>query len=182
MARFCSTIRPLRGHFTSVSTAGSPVSSLKFTDRQLTEANVTGLTSRTLTGSVNATFSSSVTGEYVSCGTFIGAQAWVTRGHTEAFSDNIFFTDKFSVNSVYGQEGSWRISGIIDRSILEIFVNGGEQSATNTFYTNQPLDTMRLGAAGINENATVSVAVWALESTWEANANGTVVGNVTSSS
>lgn len=130
---------------------------------------------------MNFTFTSSVSGEYVTGGTFIGAQTWMNRGHANAFSDNIFFTDKFSVNSVYGMEGTWRISGVIDRSIIEIFVNGGEQSATNTFYTNEPLDIVRIGASGISSDAQVSVGVWALESTWDANANGTVVGNVTSS-
>ena len=105
----------------------------------------------------------------------------MSRGAAEAFNSNPFFTDKFSVNNVYGMDGTWRISGVIDRSIIEIFVNGGESSATNTFYTERPLDVMRIGASGIDADAQVAVAVWALESTWEANANGTVVGNVTSS-
>ena len=147
------------------------------------EANVTGLTEDTLAGSLNFTFTSSVSGEYVNGGTFVGAQTWLNRGAANAFSDNIFFTDKFSVNVPYGMQGTWRISGVIDRSIIEVFVNGGEASATNTFYTNEPLDLMRIGAAGISSDATVSVAVWALESGWsgQASANGTVVGNVTSS-
>lgn len=106
----------------------------------------------------------------------------MSRGHANAFSDNPFFTDKFSTNTVPDMDaGTWRLSGVIDRSIIEIFVQGGEASATNTFYTDQPLDLVRIGAAGINADAKVSVAVWALESTWDANANGTVVGNVTSS-
>lgn len=147
----------------------------------LAEANVTGLTASTLAGTLNFTFSSSVSGEYVTGGTFIGGATWMNRGATNAFSDNIFFTDKFSTNTVYGMDGTWRISGVIDRSIIELFVNGGEASATNTFYTNQRLDIVRIGADSISSGATVSVGVWALESTWMANANGTVVGNVTSS-
>ena len=105
----------------------------------------------------------------------------MNRGAARAFSTNPFFTDKFSVNTPYGMQGSWRISGVIDRSIIEIFVNGGEASATNTFYTDEPLDIVRIGADGVPGGAKVSVGVWALESTWMANANGTVVGNVTSS-
>ena len=52
-----------------------------------------------------------------------------------------------------------------------------------TFYSTRPLDTMRIGANGIAPNATVSVGVWALEDAWAAQAdqNGTVLGNVTTS-
>lgn len=143
------------------------------------------MTSDTFAGTLNFTFSSSVSGEYVTGGSILGSpsvQTWLNRGHADTFSDNPFFTDKFSTNTVPDMDaGTWRLSGVIDRSILEIFVQGGEASATNTFYTDQPLDTVRIGAAGINANATVSVALWALESTWDVNANGTVVGNVTSS-
>lgn len=145
------------------------------------DANVTGLTEETLTGTLNFTFSSSISGEYITGGTFLGGSSWMNRGQANAFSDNIFFTDKFSTNAVYGQAGSVRISGVIDRSIIEIFLNGGEHSATNTFYTDSPLDTVRIGAAGIDVDAQVSVGIWALESTWDKDVNGTVVGNVTQS-
>lgn len=146
------------------------------------EANITGLNDDNLAGTVNFTFSSSVSGEYVTGGTFVNGATWMDRGHTDGF-DNPFFTDKFSVNTVYGGDGTWRISGVVDRSIIELFVNGGEQSATNTFYPSYPLDTLRIGASGIAEGVQVSVGVWALEDTWAsmANSNGTVVGNVTMS-
>lgn len=135
------------------------------------EANITGLESSNLAGTVNFTFSSSVSGEYVTGGTFIGSTLWVDRGHTYGF-DNPYFTDKFSVNGVYGDEGTWSMSGVIDRTIIENFLNGGEQSSTNTFYPTEPLDTMRLAAAGIADGATVSVGVWALEDTWAMSGGG----------
>lgn len=144
------------------------------------EANVTGLTASTLQGTVNVTFTSSLSGEYVALGSPVNGDTWIDRGHTYAF-DNPHFTNKFSGTGVYGGNGVWSVSGIIDRSILEVFVNGGQQSATNTFYATRPLDTVRIGASGIYENATVSVCVWALQDAWamQANANGTVVGNNT---
>lgn len=110
----------------------------------------------------------------------VNGDTWLDRGHTYAF-ENPYFTNKFSANGQYGGNGSWSVSGVIDHSIIEIFVNGGEQSATNTFYATMPLDTMRIGANGIGSDVTVSVGVWALQDAWatEANANGTVVGNVT---
>ncbi|KAK5125093.1 hypothetical protein LTR85_000767 [Meristemomyces frigidus] len=145
------------------------------------EANLTGLTSATLQGTLNFTFTSSVSGEYVAGGSPVNGDTWLDRGHTYAF-DNPYFTNKFSATGEYGGAGIWSVSGIIDRSIIEIFINGGQQSATNTFYATQALDTVRIGASGVYENATVSVGIWGLEDTWamQANANGTVVGNVTS--
>ena len=146
------------------------------------EANVTGLTADTLTGSVNFTFSSSSTGEYVTGGTYIGATLWIDRGHVNGF-DNPFYTDKFSTNGVYGNEGEWSMSGVIDRTILENFLNGGEQSATNTVWPTAPFDTMRLAASGLAPGVQVSVGVWALEDAWgmQASSNGNVTGGGMSS-
>lgn len=148
------------------------------------EANITNLSPSTATPSttLNFTFSSSVSGEFVTGGTSVNGDTWLDRGHTNAF-DNPYFSDKFSASGLYSgaENGSWTISGVIDRSILEVFVNGAEQSGTMTFYSTRPLDVMRLGAAGVAANATVSVGVWALEDAWAAQAdgNGTVLGNVT---
>jgi beta-fructofuranosidase len=147
------------------------------------EANVTGLTSESLQGSLNFTFQSSISNESVSGGTFLSSgDVWLDRGHTDGF-ESPYFTDKFTATGLFNEdEGSWRVSGVVDRSIIEIFLNGGELSATSVFFPTQPLDKMILGIAGLNENATASVGVWALKAAWldQADANGSVVGNVTS--
>jgi len=148
------------------------------------EANITNLTPCTASsGQLNFTFTSSVSGEFIRGGTAVNGDTWLDRGHTNAF-DNPYFTDKFSASGLYSgaeENGTWTVSGVIDRSIFEVFVNGGEQSGTMTFYPTRPLDTMRLSAAGVAANATVSVGVWALEDTWEgmADGSGTVRGNFT---
>lgn len=147
------------------------------------ETNVTGLTTTdSLDGTVNFTISSSVSGESVSGGTFLSSgDVWLDRGRTDGFQ-NPFFNDKFSATGLYNQDdGSWRLAGIFDRSIIEIFLNGGELSATSVFFPTQPLDTMILRVGGLNSSAKASVAVWALKATWlkQADSNGTVYGNVT---
>lgn len=146
------------------------------------EANVTGLTSSTLAGTLNFTFLSSLSGESVQGGTTVGGDTWLSRQHTYGF-DNPYFTDKFSSTGVYSgsSNGTWTISGIIDRTILEVFVNGGQQSATMTFFPTRPLDALALTVGGISQNASAAVAVWGLTSGWAAqeNTNGTVVGNTT---
>jgi beta-fructofuranosidase len=146
------------------------------------EANVTGLTPTSLAGSLNFTFSSSASGESVSGGTFISSgDVWLDRSRTDGFSSP-FFNDKFSATGLFNEkEGSWRLSGIVDRSIIELFLNGGELAATSVFFPTSPLDEMALHISGLNANATASVGVWALKAAWldQADDNGTVRGNVT---
>jgi beta-fructofuranosidase len=147
------------------------------------EANITGLTDSTsLQGSLNFTFSSSTTGEYVSGGTFISSgDIWLDRGHSTAWS-NPYFTDKFQATGLYDGFGTWRVSGIIDRSIIEVYLNGGEHVATSVFFPTEPLDWVTISVKGLNESAQASVGVWALRAAWleQADVNGTVAGNVTS--
>ncbi|KAH0283804.1 hypothetical protein M436DRAFT_77255 [Aureobasidium namibiae CBS 147.97] len=149
------------------------------------EANVTGLTPATLAGSLNFTFTSSVSGENLQGGTIPGGITWVSRRNAGWGAENPYWTDKFSVNGIYSgsENGTWAISGILDRTILELFVNGGEQSGTVTFFPDYPLDTLRIGANSIPEGAGVSVAVWGLKDAWasQANDDGLVLGNTTTS-
>lgn len=147
------------------------------------EANVTGLTSSDfLRGEINFVFSSSATNESITGGTSIGSgDVYLDRGKTTGF-ENIFFTDKFSATGLYNEkDAAWKISGIIDRSIIEIFLNEGELSATSTFFSIGPLDTMSLRITGIDSRATSSVGVWALKAAWldQADPDGNVHGNST---
>lgn len=73
------------------------------------------------------------------------------------------------------------LEGIIDRSILEVWLDGGRNSATITFFPQGMLDTMELRAGGLNEGVVISVTVQGLKSTWEgqAGSDGMVLGNVT---
>ncbi|CAI9628857.1 glycoside hydrolase family 32 protein [Alternaria burnsii] len=149
------------------------------------EANVTGITGGpSLAGSISFIFQSSVSGESISGGTFISSgDVWLDRGKTDAFQSP-YFTDKFTATGLYNEnDGSWRISGIVDRSIIEIFLNGGELSATSVFFPTQPLDTMMLRVSGLNETVTASVGVWGLQAAWlnQADENGIVAGNNTES-
>lgn len=136
-------------------------------------------------GTVNFTFSSSYTHESVSGGFFFGGDNpfWMSRQKVLGFGDtNPFFTDKFSVGNPVNPNGTFTLEGIIDRSILEVFLDGGRNSGTMTFYPQGMLDTMVLSTAGLNEGVEVSVAVWGLQSTWANVAtDGMVLGNITTS-
>lgn len=149
------------------------------------EVNVTGINTTTVSGSAtfNYTFYSPVSQEYLSGGFFFGGNNdfWIDRGGTRGF-DNVLFTDKFSAGHLINDAGTWSMSAVIDRSILEVFAEGGQRRATTTFFATQPLTELRIATADLLPSMNVSVAVWGIESAWlqYENEQGTVVGNVTS--
>ena len=131
--------------------------------------------------SINFTISSPVTGEEIRAGFFLRSQTFfLDRGGIEGF-ENPFFTEEVSVTTIIGDSGTWSLSGVVDRSIIEVFLDGGLQTATNTFYPRSPLTVMSLMAMDIPSEASVSVAAYALESVWEdqENEDGVVEGNTT---
>lgn len=142
------------------------------------QVNVTGIPTANATGTANFTFESSVTGESVRGGFYFGGDVpfWIDRGDVYGF-DNPFFTDKFSTNNLI-TNGEWRMEGIIDRSILEVFLDGGDRSATNTFFPTQRLDTVSIATGELNPGVEVKAAIWALKSTWAGRntGNGTATG------
>ena len=146
------------------------------------EMNITSLNATSLNNiaSANFTFLSSTSGESLSGGQFFAGDAsfFLNRGLTRGF-DNPFFTDKFSTGTILTD--TWTMSSLIDRSIFEVFLFGGEKSATMTFFTEYSMDTLIVKATGLNEGATLSVAVWGLDSAWtkHENTTSTATGNVT---
>lgn len=147
--------------------------------------NITGIPLVNTTGTANFTFLSSSTGESVRGGFFLGGDTpfWINRGHTGAFTDyNPFFTDKFSANSLIDPDTqTFRLFGVIDRSILEVFLDNGALSATSTFFPDGELDTVILATGGLNKGVKVSAEIFGLQSAWAAqeSGNGTVKGNIT---
>ncbi len=70
-----------------------------------------------------------------------------------------FFTDRFSVGNPINPDGTFMLEGVIDRTILKVFLDGGRNSGTMTFYPQGMLDMMELRTGGLNEGVSVSVAV-----------------------
>ncbi|CAJ2500771.1 Uu.00g036240.m01.CDS01 [Anthostomella pinea] len=152
------------------------------------DANVTGINTTLVTpdSTLNLSFTSPASGETLQSGFFFGGDNpfFINRGLIRGF-DNVFFTDKFSTANIYsdgsGSLASWRMQAVIDRSILEVFVNGGDQAGTVLFYPTQPLSLLHLATRDLPTGAKVSVSVLALKSAWAEyeNEQGTVVGNAT---
>lgn len=144
------------------------------------ELNITNIPRINTTGTANFTFLSSATTESLSGGYYLTNPRdyvfWLDRRlSSRLFDTDPFFTDKFSTNilpyntDLTGEEvrGEFRLSGILDRTIFECFLQGGEQSATLTLFPEQPLDVLVVRTGGLNEGVEVSVGVWGVEGTWE---------------
>ncbi|KAG0660322.1 hypothetical protein C6P45_001618 [Maudiozyma exigua] len=79
--------------------------------------------------------------EYIQLG-FEGnaASFFIDRGHSEVpFVQNPLFTDKISVNNqpsqyINSQVSEYKVHGIADRNILELYFNDGSQVSTNTYF------------------------------------------------
>ncbi|TBU30079.1 glycosyl hydrolase [Dichomitus squalens] len=116
--------------------------------------------------------SNSASGESVSGGWLFAlggdCHFYLDRGRTHGF-DHPLFTDGFSTSVVAPGEGdyTWTLSAVFDRSILEVFVNGGAASATMTVFPEGRLTMLAVRTAGIPEDVLVNVVVHGLKSVWE---------------
>jgi beta-fructofuranosidase len=131
-------------------------------------ASISRIPTANITGTANFTITSSSTNESLRGGFFLGGDAlfWLDRSGIHRFMENPFFTDKFSTSNPIQKSREWLLEGVIDRSILEVFLDGGVQSATVTCFPEGRLDVMEWATEGLNEGVEVSVVVWGLESGW----------------
>ena len=141
--------------------------------------NMSSIPAANTTGTLNFTFLSSTTGEALRGGYFLGNSFWLDRSGIQSFpSYNPLFTSQFSVNSpIDTQTNSFSLQGVIDRSILEVFLDGGQRSATTTFFAQGMLDTLIIAAGDLNPGVGVSVSVQDLKGTW---GSGIVTGKISS--
>ena len=186
-------LTPLHAHSYSATNTTSLINSSLYYDYGNLDSgavsfsiNITGIPLANATGTANFTFLSSSTGESVRGGFFLGGDTpfWLNRGHTGSFTDtNPFFTDKFSVNSLIDSATqTFRLFGVLDRSILEVFLDNGAASATSTFFPGGELDTVILATRDLSHGIGVSAEIFGLQSAWaaqEEGKNGTVKGNLT---
>ncbi|TRM65940.1 glycosyl hydrolase [Schizophyllum amplum] len=133
------------------------------------EVNVSG-PSAFVNGKLSFAFRAPSSGEALLGGcTFIGQEitCYLDRGKTLGFDDP-FFTDKVSVGQVPNPSGEWSMAAIFDRSIIEVFLDGGIYSGTATFFPQEPLTLLEVSTTGMPEDALISARVTALKSGWEA--------------
>lgn len=132
------------------------------------ELDVSGLDG-SASGQLVFNFSSSATQEYVVGGYHFSGDypVWVDRASGLKGWKNDFFTDKMSSNVLPRADGTFSVHGMIDRTILELFFNGGQLSATNTFYPQGKLDTLTIYLINASSNTKVSSSAWAINGIWQ---------------
>ena len=117
-------------------------------------------------GTLNYTFSSPVSGETLRSGFYFYNDNYffIDRGGVQGY-DNPFFSDKFASNSLLSGS-SWTMEAVIDRSLYEVFLDGGAQSATVSFFPRSPLTRMNLQTSELPVGVSVNAQVYALDSVW----------------
>ncbi|KAI9163753.1 Extracellular exo-inulinase inuE [Paramyrothecium foliicola] len=118
----------------------------------------------------NFTFSTSSSGETVDgFSQFSGDYPFtLNRGGAKGFDNQAFTsTNSFTANSP-PKAGSWKMSGIMDRSVMEIFLNDGLESATSLFFTNEPLHKLVLSTSEFPDGMRATARVYELNSVWTA--------------
>ncbi|TFK87030.1 glycoside hydrolase family 32 protein [Polyporus arcularius HHB13444] len=125
------------------------------------------------TSSLEIVLSTSDSQESLSCGySFSDNTFFLDRGNTRGFQDPTF-TSNFSTSVFPREDGTWTMSAVVDRSIIEVFLNEGVASATSVFFATQPLTSISISTAGLPSGATTKVELRALESVWRATGNDT---------
>jgi beta-fructofuranosidase len=136
------------------------------------------------TGSLNFTLLSSTTGESIRGGFFLGGANpsvfFISRAQTYGFDPtNPFFTKDFSVSSpvvrqTSATEAMWSMQVIVDRGIVEVYLDGGRKVGTMIYFVNGELDTLIVSTEGVSDGTVAEVVVWGLESIWEEEGMGSM--------
>jgi beta-fructofuranosidase len=137
----------------------------------LVQVNVSGIVAAELeaSASVNITFSSADKSQVVKTGYLINNWIWLDRSGATAF-DSPLFNDKFSAWYLVRPSMEFSLTVVVDRSIIEVFLDDGALLGSSVFFATQPLTSVDVAVGGIG-SARAEAAVWGLTGTW--NMNGT---------
>ncbi|MCJ1477553.1 hypothetical protein MMC13_006225 [Lambiella insularis] len=134
-----------------------------------------------LSTTLNFTLLSSTTGESIRGGFFPGGGTtpgafFLSRASTYGFS-NPFYTKDFSatapVSVASGNSGgTWSMQVVLDRSLVEVYLNGGQRVGTMVYFAEGEMDTLVVAARGVPKGVTVGVEIWGLKGIWDVEQDG----------
>lgn len=133
---------------------------------------ITNASSLSISGSINITLSASSTGESISVGQIplsaVGSDFFMSRQDLDGFGrQNPYFTGRFSTPVVIlGDDAVYRLEMVFDRSLVEVFLQGGRKAGTMAVFPVGEMDTVVVRSGEIGEGLVVGVEVWGLEGTW----------------
>ncbi|KAL3426452.1 beta-fructofuranosidase [Phlyctema vagabunda] len=87
---------------------------------------------------------------------------WTTAPLSTSRSNLVPF-NSFSTSTA---QTNYQIEGILDRTILEVYLNGGVDTGTMIFFPTGKLDTISLSVEGLGDGAWVDLEVLGLKSGW----------------
>ena len=147
--------------------------------------NITGIPApaKNPMGGFNFTMLASATGEVLRGGFVIASDTglWLDRSGLRGFTatDNPFWTGQFS--SAYPVNADTRVLSVqvvFDRSVVEVFVDGGVRSGTAVVFPEGVFDFLTI-VSEVDSGVSVSAEVWGLKSTWQEEGGMMVAGNAT---
>lgn len=166
-------LSPVRGRRLAEERLGNDETTVDFADVDSNaisfNVSINGLVATDPAGQVYFNFTSSSSGEYLDGGVVLDTgRFWMNRAGTKGFTraDNADFTSLFNTSISSLESGSFSFSGVIDRSVFEVFLAHGN-TGTMTFFPTAPLDSLTISAEGLDEQTKVSLDVWSLESGWD---------------
>ncbi|ODN96238.1 hypothetical protein I350_08239 [Cryptococcus amylolentus CBS 6273] len=155
-------LSPVLGDELASGSLGNGTTTVNFSTGVYLDVNFTIPDGVSASAAINFTVSTNTTGEKVTGGYFPESKVtWLDRGKTEF--ENVFFTDKFSVAQYYLAK---RLQLIIDKSVIEIYVDSGVLVGTITAFPSEPFSALDLQGLGLPAGADVEYVVWELEDMW----------------
>ena len=156
----------------ALSADAVPAGALAFT------VNATGIPppARAPRGGFNFSLVASATGEVLRGGFVIAGDAgvWLDRSGLQGYTaaENPFFTGQFSIAyPVNGDTRAVSMTVVFDRSIVEVFVDGGVRVGTAVVFPKGTFDFLTI-ASEVDVGVKVSAEAWALKSTWDGRDGG----------
>lgn len=166
-------LQSVKGHHMSSQSAHTGSMTVDFSDIKSNaikyDVRVVGLDDCEISGDVSFNFTSPESGEFFEGGIHLGTREfWLNRAGTRLYTtaDNPNFTPTFDTTVPPFEHGKFGFSGVFDRSILETFLDDGDQVATTRFYSKSPLTVLTVSADELCQGAVVQLKAWALESGW----------------
>lgn len=115
---------------------------------------------------VNITFTSATQNDSVSLGYIINNWVWLDRGNAKGYS-NLLFNDQFNTFYLFDPDAmAFTLSVVLDRSMIEIFMDNGVLLGSSVFFASEPLIHVDVSIGGTG-GAQVNAAVWQLNSAWQ---------------
>ncbi|KZV95748.1 glycoside hydrolase family 32 protein [Exidia glandulosa HHB12029] len=128
------------------------------------EANITGI-GAAQNASFQYTLASATSGESVLASYAFSGAFEIDRANTKGWTDGGYVAP-IRTEGLADPGDSWTFTALFDRSMLEVFLNGGLHAGTANVYPSEPLTQVSVATSGLPADAQVSLRVREVLSGW----------------